>query len=118
MEQITYNKNSGAMSYANAPAVAVGSIIQLSSLRAPEGTQIMGLVFGAAFSNSAAWVGGSFNLFVNGKVVFSVLDEIGDLLRPASLPIEIHGKDLVEVIFYNRSSVVVDVASMLKVVFV
>jgi len=116
MEQVTYNKFSGAMSYANAKAVAAGQTVKLSSFRAPEGVDIKCVSFGALFSNANAWLGGVFSIRVNGSEVFRVEDEIGDLLRPAFLPISVHAKDLIELQLSNGSTVVTDVATKLLVV--
>jgi len=116
MEQVTYNKFSGAMSYANAKAVAAGQTVKLSSFRAPEGVDIKGVSFGALFSNAAAWAGCSFILKINNAQALKIEDEIGDLLRPAFLPISVHAKDLIELELTNGTAAAVDVGTMLVVV--
>jgi len=116
MEQVTYNQFSGAMSYSSAQGVAAGQTVKLSSFRAPENVDIKGVSFGATFSNANAWLGGMFSIRVNGSEIFHVGDEIGDLLRPAFLPISVHAKDLIELNFANNSTVVTDVAVKLRVV--
>jgi len=117
MEQVTYNQFGGAMSYANAQAVPAGGAVKLSSFRAPEQGDIKGLEFGADLSAATAWVSGaSFTIRINNAQVLHISDALGDLLRPAFLPIALHGKDLVELEFQNKTAAAMDVASMLKVV--
>jgi len=116
-EQVAYNQFSGAMSYATAAALAIGSVTTLSSFRAPENVNIKGLEFGATLSNQSAWGQGIFfEIVVNNTVLMTVYDEIGDLLRPSFLQLPINNKDLIELRFYNQSLAALDVASMCKVV--
>ena len=94
-----------------AASIAVLNDFDFSGLSGPHELSLR-----LGISDIAAWGGGSFFIIEhNGRDMLTIDDQLADLLRPISIPVELTGKDHITVGFYNGSTAAVEASSVARV---
>lgn len=103
-------------SYERNANVASGGTVVLNNFQfsGKAGAHELSLRFG--LSDVTAWGAGSFFLILhNGRELLQVDDQLADLLRPVSIPVELTGKDTLTISFYNGSGAAIEVSAVVRV---
>jgi len=102
--------------YERAPQVAVAATALLNNVQFSGASGPHELSLRLGISDMAAWGAGSFFLIEhNGKELLTIDDQLADLLRPVSIPLELTGKDSIAISFFNASTGPVDASAVIRV---
>ncbi len=115
VSQQVLRNDTQAISYGQLQSVAAGSSGVLCELSTPAGQPVLGLSVGFGLGRAADWsTGVRFEFIINGRLEFTVSDQIADLLRLEFLPWRIAARSSVILRVVNASSSPISAAALIR----